>query len=72
MDIKEIVELKKRAENAKGDLEIAFSIFNNDCEYRKKVYHDGRDEWYKCIHKDYAFSNYTDITPCNSNHCPLL
>lgn len=69
--MKKLKALKKQVDHFKSQLAGTFHRFARDCTHGETVYHD-KDPWFKCKHKSYHLAEYTDITPCDVDKCPLL
>lgn len=67
-----LVEQKKTLDKLKAEAAWDFSKAAKKCSSRKKEFHDGKDEWYRCTHTGYHLAAYTNITPCSFDRCPKL
>jgi hypothetical protein len=71
MNERRLKKLLKKLVIAEDVLKSEFSEYADKCSHREEVLH-GRDPWYRCSHKGYHLSSYTDITPCNFKYCPMI
>jgi len=63
--------LKRRANRANNKVNLMFKLVSGKCKY-KKIRYRGKDEWYKCTHKDYPLVPWIATTPCGKEKCPKL
>lgn len=71
-EVEHLRRLKAMKNAADSALRLFFRDFAEKCEHRRKELYDGKDEWHKCCHKDYFMAEYTDMTPCDPERCPLV